>query len=414
MEKDVIRISEPYIESTDDYVRLCSDITNAKETRTLYYEVEPIFIDYLNTDNSDAFVLGLLHNAMYENKDIVCEGGITDKLLFQLNTYYLPVIGQRMPDLHPIRIRCNKRGVVCTSGKGVMTGCSGGVDSFYTMLRYQEESVPNYALTHVLFNNISTADNDEGRIRALFEKDIIEKRAIAEELGLIPVMLFTNLYSFYKSQHIYNYYFASQYISAPYALGRLISKYYFSSGVSVSDFSIDPKKIKDGAYFDLFSLNCFSNEYMSIYSAGSEVSRFDKTRFIANNSTVKKHLQVCSEEQYLHFYEQNPNRKLESLNCGCCGKCTRTITTLYSLDCLDEYKDIFDLSTFRNNKEKFIARELEYDAKAFTDDICLQLKGCKLNKFKLTIYRVPYAIRHGLKKRTGLRKIYRFFRYGER
>jgi len=414
MEKDVIRIGEPYIASTNEAVRLCSDITNDHEKRTLFYEVEPLYEDFLNIDNSDAFVLGLLHDAMFEDKDIVCEGGITDRLLFQLNTYYLPVVGQRMPDLHPIHISCKKRGTVCKSGNGVMTGCSGGVDSFYTMLKYKEEPVCGYSLTHVLFNNISTADNDEGRIRAVFKKDIIEKRAIAEELGLTPIMLFTNLYSFYKSQHIYNYYFASQYVSAPYALGRLISKYYFSSGFSVSDFSIDPKGIKDGAYFDLFSLNCFSNEYMSIYSAGSEVSRFDKTKYIANDATVKKHLQVCSEEQYLHFYESNPNRKLETLNCGSCGKCTRTITTLYSLNCLDEYKDIFDLSAFKKNKEKFIARELEYDSKAFTEEIYRNLRGCEYNRFKLMLYRIPYAIRHELKKWTGLRKVYRFFRYGER
>lgn len=414
MTKEIIQIGEPYIVSTEKYVRLCSDITNDQVKRTLFYEVEPLYQEFLNIDNSDTFVLGLLHDAMFENKDIVCEGGITDRLLFQLNTYYLPVIGKKMPDLHPINIKCEKSGAVCRGGYGVMTGCSGGVDSFYTMLRYKKVPVHGYALTHVIFNNISTADNDEDRIRALFEKDITEKRAIAEELGLTPVMLFTNLYSFYKSQHIYNYYFASQYISAPYALGRLISKYYFSSGVSVSDFSINPKEIKDGAYFDLFSLNCFSNEYMSVYSAGTEVSRFDKTKFIANDESVKRHLQVCSEEQYLHFYENNPNRKLETLNCGCCGKCIRTISTLYSLKCLDEYEDIFNLTCFRENKEKYIARELEFDAKAFSKEIYEQLKGCELNRFKLTMYRIPYAIRHKLKKCSRLRKAYRFLRYGEK
>lgn len=408
-----IIIGKPYIIQDNNRSRLCADIKEDANIRVLYYEVEQEFERCLNIDNSDTFVLGILHNAMNEGKNIICEGGITDRLLFQLNNYYVPVVCGKMPDLHHITIFSNEHGNACKNTGGVMTGCSGGVDSFYTMLKYKEIEDKDFALTHILFNNISTADNDDSRIRNLFERDVVEKKKVAQELGLIPVMLYTNLYSFYKSQHIYNYYFASQYVSAPYALGRLVSKYYFSSGISVADFTMDPKKIKDGAYFDLFSLNCFSNDHMSIYSAGSEVTRFEKTKFICGNDVVKRHLQVCSEEQYLHFYEKG-NTKLSKLNCGCCGKCRRTVTTLYTLGCLEDYESVFDLTIFKNNKEKFIAKELADDAKAFTNEIKDNLHSPELKYAKLRVYLIPFSLRHSLRKHTELRRIYRHIRYGEK
>lgn len=410
---DCIKIGKPYILRGDGYSRLCADICDNGTTKTLYYEVENIFEDYLNVDNSDTFVLGLLHNAMNVGKNLVCEGGVTKRLLFQLNNYYIPVVSKQMPDLHLVSVSSYEEGAVCQNKHGVMTGCSGGVDSFYTMLKYKDIAEYGYSLTHIMFNNISTADNNEERIRKLFIKDSVEKKQVAKELGLIPVMLYTNLFTFYKSQHIYNFYFASQYVSAPYALGRLVGIYYFSSGVSVSDFSMDYSKIKDGAYFDLFSLNCLSNDYISVYSAGSEVSRFEKTKYISENNVVKQHLQVCSEEQYLHFYEKG-NPSLDSLNCGCCGKCRRTISTLYSLGCLNDYEGVFDLSSFNKNKEKFIAKELIDDAKTFTEEIKVNLKTRKLNFGKLFLYKIPFSIRHSLRKCTKLRRVYRRIRYNEK
>ena len=411
-----IIIGKSYIEKRDNHIFLCADINDGVDTNKLYFETEQYYENFLNTENNDAFLLALLNDAMFEGKDIISELPISERLLFQIRNYYIPVVSNNMPELHEIEIIATPYKEQSIPAYGVATGCSGGVDSFYTMLSYRNLSEDSYKLTHVIFNNISTADNDDKRIRDLFERDITEKKLIADKLGLKYIWVFTNLYKFYKSQFIYNYYFAAQYVCIPYVLDKLIGKFYYSSGVSVSDFSMNREKIKDSAYFDLFSLVCFSTNSVSLYSAGSEVDRFEKLKHIVDDPCVRQHLQVCSEEQYSHFYVHDKNRSLNKLNCGKCGKCVRTISSLYSIGKIDDYEDIFDLTTFRHNVSSFIGHELAHDAKTFSEPIIAELKSKKLYKKRMIIWKAYWTIHDflwiNLRKNAFLKKVYRTLKYG--
>lgn len=412
MNTNCIHIGKPFIEKFKDKVRLCSEIIDSKSKRILYFEVDEEFEKYLVTDRCDCFMLALLNNAMNVGKDIICELGISEELYFQLNTYFIPIVAKQMPDLTAIKIIAKPLNGLVSAYNAVGTGNSGGVDSFYTLVKYKNPEFGNYKLTHILFNNISTADRDEQRIRTLFERDKIEKAQIANELGLKQIALFSNIYSFYKSQFIFNYYFTSQYASAPYALGKLFSKYYYSSGVSVTDFSMDHNTIKDAAYYDIFTLECLSTKALKFYSAGSEVGRLEKTEFIATNPTVQKHLQVCAIEQSSGFYENN-DKLLEKLNCGKCGKCLRTISTLYGLGCLDKFENVFDLTFFKYHRKRFIANELATDGHTFLEEIIPLLKSKNLLPTTSIIFAKflkPYRkLRSKLAQIKWLKRIYRKF-----
>ncbi len=400
-----IIIGKPYItEIEGDKVRLCSDIQKDGQMRTLYYEVDKKYAEYLCYDRSDAFVLGLLHSAMNEEKDIVCEVGVTEQLLFQLRHFYISVISQNMPDLQCISISAEAITDPIISQNAVGTGNSGGIDSFYTALKYGEEN-GSYKLTHLLFNNISTEDNNDDRIREWFEKEKTEKEKIAEELGLESVFVYSNLYSFYNEQFIYNYYYGAQYASAPYALAKLFSVYYYSSSYSISDFTVDHKEMSDGSNFDLLALDCFSTNQLRIYSTGGDVDRLEKSIYIANNPIVQRHLQVCAVEQNKDFYAQK-NTVLSKLNCGKCRKCRRTITALYALDILDKYEGIFDLSFFKENKGKFMAQQLSSDHPEFTLELKKMLK--RTNKYapNTNFWIFMYSIRYFLARNKKLVKVY--------
>lgn len=362
-----IIIRKPYVICENNVAKLCSEIEDDGK-RTLYYEVDKEYEKNLVVENSDTFVLGLLHHAMNVGKDIVCEVGVTEQLLFQLENFYIPVLSKNMPDLHYIKIIADPLKPIEHIGNGVVTGNSGGVDSFYTILKYINETKTAFKLTHLIFNNISTEDSNDKRIREVFEKDTYEKNAIAEELGLVPINLYSNLYSFYKCHFIYNYYYAAQYASAIFAIAKMFSVYYFSSGDTLHQFSIDHDKIDDGSDFDLFSLNCFSIKNLKIYSAGIEANRSEKMKAIIYDNCVKKHLQVCAKEQYEGYYKSN-TKFLKKLNCGTCRKCRRTISMLYSDNLLDEYEDIFDLTNFRSNPSKYIGYELATDHRSYTKEI---------------------------------------------
>ena len=89
---ELIKIGKPYIlqNCENGRVRLCADIIDDSE-KTLYFEVDSEFKEFLVVENSDAFVLGLLHYTMNEGKNIACEIGVTGQLLFQLRNYYIPI-----------------------------------------------------------------------------------------------------------------------------------------------------------------------------------------------------------------------------------------------------------------------------------------------------------------------------------
>lgn len=399
-----IRISKPYIKKINNKVRLCADITEYMNG-TLYYEVENTYEYGFCLDRSDAFLLGLLHSAMYENMDIICEAPVSSELLFQIKMYYVPVVSRNMPDLHDIKIYSRSIEDPVVSENAVCTGNSGGVDSFYTMLKYSDNSLGEYKLTHAMFNNISTADDEEERIRKLFDKDIKAKEECANALGLKFVSMYSNLYSFYRHPGIYNHYFTLQYVSAAYALSKLFSVFYFSSTFPVEKFSLNKEMVHSSGRFDLFTMGCVSTSIVKVYSTGSEVNRLEKMRYIANNEIVHHYLQVCSIEQSPGGYEH-----LTKLNCGYCHKCSRTIGILYALDCLEYYENIFDMSYFYSNKGKFIGRGLAADQKVFADAVVKLLKEVNKIPHGTYFWRFMYGIRYKLCKNEKLVKIYHFLK----
>lgn len=403
-EKEIIYIGQPYITTEDEKAKLCADITENKITRTLYYEVDKKYKEYLCYERSDAFVVGLIHHAMNVGKNIVCKGVVTEQLLFQMRNFYIPVISENMPDLQFITIEAEPTSKDLPTMKAVGTGNSGGIDSFYTILRYMKES-NSYKLTHLVFNNISTEDDDENRIRQLFERDKIEKENVAKELGLEAVSMYSNLYSFYASHFIFNYYYAAQYTSAPYALAKLFSEYYYSSSYSIADFTVNHNKMSDGSNFDIFALSCLSTRNINFYSTGGDVGRIEKTLYVSDNETVQRHLQVCAVEQNKDYYGKD-GKQLNKLNCGKCKKCKRTITTLYGLGVLDKYSETFDLSFFEANKAKFIGYQLAADLHEFTSEIRQMLKGNGVMPRYTKLWEFLWRIRFSLSKVKVLRDIY--------
>ena len=103
--KEKIIISKPYIKDVkseifDNAVRLCANVTmknpntNKLETKECYFEFEKDYKKYICDERSDAFVSGLLMTAMENNMDIEYENPISEKLYYQLTTYYIPMIAK--------------------------------------------------------------------------------------------------------------------------------------------------------------------------------------------------------------------------------------------------------------------------------------------------------------------------------
>lgn len=395
-------INHPYIERIGcGKVRLCSRIEGSIHN-VLYYEVDEEYEQYLCDDRADAFLVGLLHSAMYNGEDVICNCGVSERLLFQLRTYYIGALSDNMPDMANIHIQAQAMEET-EGGCAVGTGNSGGVDSLYTLLKYSQHSFGRMKLTHAVFNNISTNDTDEQRIRTLFNRDVEEKKRAVEELGLKFIALYSNLYSFYRVPGIFNHYFALQYASAVYALKKLFGVFYFSSTFPPSMFSMDYKKIVSSARFDIFTLDCASSEKLKFYSAGMEVDRMQKMKYIVQHSFTQRHLQVCAIEQSNGGYQTSGK-----LNCGFCHKCSRTIAVFYAWGILDQYKDIMELSGFYADRDKFVGKGLAMDQGSFTKMVKKILRKKNLYTAKMELWYILYSIRYWLAKNKWLVEAYHF------
>ena len=68
--------------------------TGVNETCPLYFDFEQRYEEYLCPERSDAFVMGLLSSAMETGCDIEFETPMTDRLFYQMNDDYLPMMAK--------------------------------------------------------------------------------------------------------------------------------------------------------------------------------------------------------------------------------------------------------------------------------------------------------------------------------
>lgn len=91
----ILYIGKPYIEKNNEKVRLCSEIDIKGKKKVLYYEVDQVWADALCEERSDAFVVSLLQYSMANGYDIQWETPVTDRLVYQLRTIFIPVISSK-------------------------------------------------------------------------------------------------------------------------------------------------------------------------------------------------------------------------------------------------------------------------------------------------------------------------------
>ena len=88
-------------------------------------------------------------------------------------------------------------------------------------------------------------------------------------------------------------------------------------------------------------LDCIETDCTVFYSAGGTLTRTQKLKELSIEPYAQKHLHPC-------IYA---TRK----NCGSCGKCIRTMTALYAIGTLSQFRDSFDVDRFYREKDNYIA-----------------------------------------------------------
>lgn len=352
-----MKIGKPSIESIGMMSRLKADIKlPSGEVKTLYYEVDAQYEKYLCTERSDAFLISLLQYAMFYGYDITWCSPVTERLIYQLKTMYIPVLAEVANDqFHSINLagslanRNIKKDIHC-----VATGASGGIDSFYTVMRHLTDIEESFKLTHLFYVAISNNVTSLESLRKEYENGNKTINKISKELNLPIITLFSNESEFYYTGIVNGG--ALRYVGMVYALQKLFSIYYLSSGFKFVDMKI---KKGDSHYYDLFNLFCVSTKSIQFYSTGGEVGRPEKTSYIEKFEVVKKYLHVCNFN--------------DTQNCSKCDKCFRTMFSLYADGILENFQAVFDLKKFYKYKRKYMIRMI-YRKSIYDNEIIKKFK----------------------------------------
>lgn len=332
-----MKISEGRRESKGDTLRISYEISIREQTKTLWFELDNRYESFVS-ELLDAPLVALLIPFMVIGGDITIEGYISDKLLLNFNLFKRLLLNV-IPTLKDVSITC--KGTRTETGeRGVITGFSGGIDSYCTLFDfyYSENVNPKYKITHLLFNNVGS--HGAGDIGSkLFKERYDSLKNVTDQIGLPFIKLDSNLDDFYPRHLDFLQTYSYRNAAAPLLLQKGISLSLHSSGKDVSITS--SRRSVDMADSDLIGLPLISNDKVELKSVGSEYTRVEKTIIVASAKDSWNTLDVCISGS--------------KSNCSKCSKCMRTLLTLEIAGLMDLYKSSFDFDAYYKNKDVYIA-----------------------------------------------------------
>jgi len=402
----IMKIGKPYVKKTGhNKSRLCTMLTYENKDIELYIEVDNEYSQYLTPELSDPFILGVIEKAMKHGYDIHFSQPMSEDLYYNLTTYMIPVYARNLPYFNEIDLIGKTTNEKIESENKAGTGFSGGVDSFYTVLKHlHNNQCEAHNVSHLLIavNGAATTgiseDIDEEWLNATGKK----MEPAAEELGLKLILVNSNIDMLYLKDRCLDG-DAITTASFVYALQKLFGIYYWASAYQAEMFKFTQE---DGGWFENVSVKYCSTRSILFYHSGSETNRIGKEKYIADNSVVQKSLTVCGD--------------YDAKNCGRCFKCLRTMAELNSLGKLEKFDGTFDVKDYKKHFTKRFAEELAIDHPPFTTDILTEMKKNNIHfspavfPISVLFYKPLHHLREYLKDKAWARKVYYKFDLDEK
>lgn len=265
--------------------------------------------DIILTGNMEAFLASALLPSMREGGTLVADGKASQRFLDAVDTI-LDIYCAWDSTLHRVDIR-NVIPVIRESPKEDRVGTffTGGVDSFYTLLKHRDE-ITDLIFIHgfdVLLENTALRKKTSDmihRIGSSFGKRVIEVE--------------TNLRSFLDSHFRLSWgtlTFGVGLVSVGHLLFPFFKKIYIPGSYTYADLA------PWGSHPLLDPL--WSTETLEFIHDGCEAKRIDKVSLLSEYDLALQSLRVC-------FFNLDG-----AYNCGQCEKCLRTMINLHVVGALD-------------------------------------------------------------------------------
>lgn len=361
----MITISNPALCKNGKNVRFQSRIIDEVQNinEVIWFETDSANSLFFDEGNSDAFLVLVLILSVFYNEDIKVEGKVSDILLYNIRNYILPLlqIAYGGDNLHHVQITSEVSNFDYQP-TAVATGCSLGIDSFSSILHHTSDNLcpPSFRLTHLTYFNVGAMGSfSSPETEGSFFKDLKMVQDFANKLELPVIWVNSNVHILYQG-FSFNATHTFRNMSVVLSMPNLFHSYFYASGYSYIDYSIDKE---DFAKFEDVVLSHLSNGTTFLYSDDASLSRFDKTEYVAKTDLAKSRLYVCLKEQIKNDHSDDNIVGSSKLNCSRCEKCLRTLVTLDVLGCLNEFDSIFDLAYYQKIRYLFIAKLLSQKRK---------------------------------------------------
>jgi hypothetical protein len=333
--KEII-ISRPVISTSDGRTRITAEIRIGGDIKSLWFEVEETYKDYLADDTLDAFVVASLIPAILRGENIQLNGPMSGKLFYNLSYSLIPILSEYLEKPRLTQIIPDTFTNAVSAGKGVAAGFSGGVDSFCNYYDHADGRTPDeFGLTHFIFNNVG-AHGQQGldADRTLFVQRFSRLLECAKKMGKPVIAVDSNLDEFLGRKFELTHTLRNTAVAL--LMQKKFGKFMYSSGYPLSATKLGPHL--NMSPLEPVILPLLGTERLDCIGSGGQHSRVEKTRRVTEIAESRLYLDVCVCPQ---------NAPTGIANCGVCWKCIRTATTLKIFGKLEQYGKVFDLAAFR-------------------------------------------------------------------
>jgi hypothetical protein len=330
-----IIINPPILSVNNGRARIAAKIRIGGEIKTLWFEIEEIYKNYIAADTLDSFVVASLIPAILRGENIRLNGPMSGKLFYNLSYSLIPILCEYLEKPRLTHITPDTFTGTASGGTGVAAGFSGGVDSFCNYYDHTSGRAPDeFSLTHFIFNNVG-AHGQKGldADRALFVQRFSRLQECARKMGKPAIAVDSNLDEFLGQKFELTHTLRNTAVAL--MLQKEFSKFMYSSGYPLSETKIGP--YSNMSRLEPVILPLLSTERLECMGSGGQHTRVEKTRRVTEIEESRLYIDVCV----------CPNNAPAGIaNCGVCWKCIRTATTLKIFGKLELYEKAFDLNAF--------------------------------------------------------------------
>jgi len=254
----------------------------------LWFRYPNEYYEYLS-ENAYPWIAALLHPAMRIGTALKVEAPASPVLL-EGTEKFMEIMHGWSDTYTPVAI--HTEGVVETPSNGQAIGAffSGGVDSFYTILKNQNSGLPQERkISHLIFVRGFDLDLQDDELYGLVSENIL---GASRELGITLVACSTNIREVVPGKLAqWDMYFGQALASVALGLEKLWKAVYIPAGLAYSGL------IPHGSHPLLDPL--WSTESTRIIHDGADATRIDKVASqIAQSPVALEHLRVCWENRH--------------------------------------------------------------------------------------------------------------------